>query len=282
MFVQNQFSLKHLVHSVWGSWKGRKLMAIYTGYFDESGHETAELFVFGGVVLDVENPTKFEEDWLTAISPLTYLHTSAFYGGHDDFTKWNDLGWKWKRDLLQRASCVIAKHSFQTFSIALDMDSYNRVNKELILNEAIGKPYSLCARFASVQIGQWSGRYNIPDRIKMVFEDRHGVVGETASVFERDGLPAPFFEGKSVCALQAADLIAWLYQTKLKKTPHYVQVRPVLAELHELLHTHDVLDREKLNEICGKVPDVVPRREDVTGRISFHSSPDRKRKNTLL
>jgi hypothetical protein len=34
---------------------------------------------------------------------------------------------------------------------------------------------------------------------------------KTASVFERDGLSTPLFEGKSICGLQAAHLIAWLY-----------------------------------------------------------------------
>jgi Protein of unknown function (DUF3800) len=275
--------LKHLVHSIWGYWSGgRKLMAFYTGYFDESGHEAADIFVIGGLVLDVEDPSIFESEWRTAISPLTFLHTADFIGGHGKFEKWNYLGLDGKRALLERAAQVIAKHSFQTFSVSLDMDAYKRINDERIFAEAIGKPYSLCARFASVQMRHWSQPNSIPERVKLVFEKRQGFQGEIASVFERDNLDVPAFEGKEVLPLQAADLIAWLYQGKITKSKRFDQMKSVYRQLPRILHTHDSLGYRKLLEISQRVPrNIVHTRAERDAPVVFHSDPKRVRSRKL-
>lgn len=106
-------------------------MALYTAYFDESGHENGQMFTFGGLVLNVEHPAAFEAEWLAAIDPLKELHTTPFLAGGEGFKQWNSEGLGWKQEILRRAARVIAKRSFQTFSTTLDMDDFSasRVTK---------------------------------------------------------------------------------------------------------------------------------------------------------
>ena len=81
-------------------------MAFYTGYFDESESEVGPFFVFGGLVLDVEDPKEFEREWRTAIDPLPVLHTSPFLAGGKGFEHWNSNGLSWKQERLKKAARV--------------------------------------------------------------------------------------------------------------------------------------------------------------------------------
>ena len=190
-------------------------MAFYTAYFDESGHEAAPFFTFGGLVLDVENPGEFEDAWNAAISPLAELHASPFMAGDGEFEKWNEKGLPWKQQLLARAARVIAKNCYQTFAMTLDMDDFAAISVKEKFDRAIAHPYALGARFAVVQVGQWSGGNSIPSRAKIVFEKRAAEdIIETIQVFTRDQLDIPVFEEKGLVPLQAADLIAAIYGQK--------------------------------------------------------------------
>jgi hypothetical protein len=234
-------------------------MTFYTGYFDESGHETNPLFVFGGLVMDVEDPRNFEREWMAAIDPLPMLHTSQFLTGLDDFKQWNSKGLEWKQDLLRRAAKVIEKHALSTFSTALSMESFREISCESVGDEpsfdrAVAHPYALCARFSAVQMGLWSRPNGIPGRVNMVLENRNGRdVREVREVFLRDHLDTPSFEDKSVPPLQAADLIAVMFARKIMQKPNFVQVQSAYSELNQVLHTNDFLHEDRLRGIWKEI-----------------------------
>jgi Protein of unknown function (DUF3800) len=275
---QIYYPLKHLVNSL--GWSGTpKRMAFYSGYFDESGGENTPIFVLAGFVMDVEDPAPFERQWTDAISPLSWLHTSEFMAGRNEFYQWNHLGLNGKGRVLQSTAKVIAQHATQTFSIALGMEAYRSFDREYVFSEAIAHPYSLCARFASVQVGQWSRAHGMANRIRMVFDARSTEDKiETISVFDRDGLPNPVFEDTQNAAMQAADLLAWLYHVKINKTQRYAQLSHVYAELNQSLHTHDVLDEATFERISDQQQKKIPKRSDMTGKVRFHNDLDRSRK----
>jgi hypothetical protein len=177
-------------------------------------------------------------------------------------------------DLLVRAAQVIAKFALQTFSVELVMEDYRRLNQERKFSEVIAFPFSLCARFASVQVQQWATPNGITDRVKMVFENRSEGEHEVKAVFGRDELPLPAFEAKSVCTLQAADLIAWLWQAKATNSPNYERVgKMVLAELNKSLHVSDILTYGNMLQIWNHAPCKDETRETMLRGVAFHATP---------
>ena len=131
------------------------------------------MFVYGGLVLDADQSHHFEDEWLAAINPLPFLHTSQFLAGPaEGYQQWNGQGLRWKQELLRKAATVIAKRAFSTFSTALAMDDSTKISHEQHFDEAIGHSYSFCARFSTVQVTHWSkanlisGSYRYPSNVK--------------------------------------------------------------------------------------------------------------------
>jgi len=257
-------------------------MALYTAYFDESGHENDPMFTFGGLVLNVEHPAAFETEWLAAIDPLKELHTTPFLRGDEGFKQWNSEGLGWKQEILRRAARVIAKRSFQTFSTTLNMDDFSAINAEQNFDLKVAHPYAFCARYSVVQVGHWSGWNSIPGRVKMVFENRNkGDRLEVARFFARDHLDAPAFEGKNVLPLQAADLIAVIYARRNMKKDNFIQVQPAYAELNQTLHTNDNVGRSGLRSIWNRVNPLIIERPTPAGEtpgVYFETDLTAKRK----
>lgn len=250
------------------------LFTDYTGYFDDSGHETSNFLVCGGLVLDVSYPHAFENDWHQAIAPLPYLHTTDYIAGDRDFKTWKNTGLGAKRETLVHAAGVIAKHALQTFSAALVMADYRQINDETVFSEVVAHPFSLCARFASVQVQHWAKFHAMSERIKLVFEQRTGK-GDIDAVFERDGLELPSFESKNVCALQAADLIAWVYQGKVNNSNNYQRIgKHVEGGLVKSLHTPDTIryqDMQRILRLGTQGQDM--RRNVMAQTIAFEPTP---------
>ncbi len=257
-------------------------MAFYTAYFDESGHESAPFFTFGGLVLDVENPSAFESEWKAAIAPLNELHTSPFLAGGEGFEKWNNKGLEWKQEILRRAARVIGKFSLQTFSMTLDTKDFFKISVEQGFDSKIAYPYSFGARFGVVQVGHWSGSNSIPGRVRIVFERRHDEdIEETVRVFNRDHLDVPIFESKGLAPLQAADLIAYTYGRKNAKNRNFFKVKPAHGEINQMLHTNDNLGLGALRSIWNRFRPLVITRVTPEGErpgVYFESDMSQPRK----
>jgi hypothetical protein len=274
---------QHLVNSISGVWgSGKKLMALYTGYFDDSGSECNEYLSCCGLVIDVERPEVLDAAWLEAINPLQQLHTADLVSGNGAFMEWKGR-YEEKSLLLMKAAKTISALSFQTFSSVIAMEDYRAVDKELAFSEFLAYPFALCARFCDIQLRRWAKRNDIQDVIEIVFEQRTGS-GEVVEVFTRDGIPIPSFKSKSLTPLQAADLLAWLQNGKLAKSDNYARVdgNGVIAEISATLHTHDLVSRTELLAICRRMKTiagvVVPDRKDLSKPVAFHSSKKRNRK----
>jgi hypothetical protein len=252
-------------------------MALYTGYFDESGHESADLLLLGGLVIDVENIREFDAAWLTAIAPLPALHMKDLVTGNAEYFVWKGR-YEEKAAIVSAVAEVISRFSHQTFSAALWMEDYVRANLELKISEAAGHPFAVCARLADVQLNQWARRHKVTDRIKIVFEKRPSGMGETVDSFQRDELPVPAWEGKEVCALQAADYIAWMRNGKIRKSKNYERFAG--SEPSSVLHTHDWFGYNDIMDIAGRIAEInsrpIPLRSDDT-QVVYHDKPKRVR-----
>jgi len=246
-------------------------MALYTGYFDDSGHEYADMLLLGGLVIDVETVREFDAAWLAAIAPLARLHMKVFV------TETKNIPDE-RNPIIQRVACVIDKFAFQTFSSAIWMEDYLKADAELKISETVGRPFAVCARLADVQLNQWARRHGVTDRVKIVFERRPEGVGDTDDLFNRDELPIPGWEGKEVCALQTADYIAWLHNAKIRKSDNYK--RFAVGEPPKVLHTHDWFGYRDIMGIAGRVATVaaqpIPLRSEDTV-VVYHNKENRPR-----
>jgi hypothetical protein len=275
-------SFHHLVNAIYGFWHGnQKLMAFYTGFFDESGHETGDLLCCGGLVLDGDEAMDFDRSWKDAIAPLPYLHTTDFIGGYKEFSDWRGRTDE-KRALLTRAAGVIDQTSFQTFSSVLNMADYKKADQDISFSEFIAYPFSLCARFCSAQVNDWASRNWIKGPVRLVFEQRAEGTGEVVEVFERDKMPIPIFESKGTCPLQAADLIAWASYNKTLRSDNFVRYENALAALTACSSTHKYISYSKILEICENMRRItgieIPNRSNLTVGVAFHTSKKRPRK----
>ena len=257
-------------------------MAFYTGYFDESQSEVGPHLVFGGLILDVENPQKFEDAWKAAIDPLPLLHTSPFLAGGAGFEQWNAKGLIWKQDLLKRAARVVERNALWTFAIALEMDSFRDLSARERFDEFVGHPYALCARYSAVLAERhWSARNGATESIKLVFEHRSKEdVQEVVRVFSRDDLKIPSFADKSVVPLQAADLIAVVHARKIMRKSNFSQVEPVYKELNQMLHSTEYLGKD-LEKTWNSVKSLIVERPTPAGKkdgIYFRNDLERPRK----
>lgn len=131
-------------------------MAVYTGYFDESGDEVVDpRLIIGGWLFDVDHIKSFDTLWLDAIKDLPldkygnpYLHTAGFVGGyHKDYA----LNWSGKlpekRDILIECAKVIDRFAIQLFSIELDTENYAKTDKLLMFSESVGHPYAIACAY---------------------------------------------------------------------------------------------------------------------------------------
>jgi len=105
-------------------------------------------------------------------------------------------------------------------------------------------------------------------------------VQEVVRVFSRDLLNIPSFEGKTVSALQAADLIAVIHARKIMRKSNFSQVEPVYRELNQMLHSTEFLGKDLEETWRGLQPLIItqPTPEGKNPRIYFHNDMSKPRK----
>ena len=282
MCVQSQYSpLYHLACSVPSFWKGaKKLMAIYTGYFDESSDEEQPYLVMGGLILDAEKAADFDRDWRDAIRELPrlndepFLHTADFVSGNNQYApEWKGR-YEEKLFILSAAASVINRYSFQAITGVLHMQDYRELDSVIKVSETIGHPYTVGARIAYQHMLVWARRNSIASPIKMVLEARDGI-GDVIEMFQINGYPIPSSEPKGLPALQAADYIAWVRLKRFQPNPSYLQVKDSWKQINKILYTDQGFTGSDLQATIGRAaeqhPDIVfPRRADDTTFVTYN------------
>jgi Protein of unknown function (DUF3800) len=262
-------------------------MAIYTGYFDESGDEHQETFILGGLVLDADQVAEFDADWVEAVRDLPwkngkpYFHTTDFVSGNDVY----DPIWKGRYDdklaILSALAKIIAKYCLQIFSAVLIMDEFALLDAYIKFGEVAGHPYAMACRIGDQQLRYWANANSIFSPIKMIVEERHGM-GEVYELFAKDELYSPSSESKATPALQAADYIAWMRLRKRHPTLPYKQVKASWLEMPSYLHQDQIFgfsDFVKIarNIVVANAGKLLPSREDPNFVVTFNNSSKRVR-----
>lgn len=230
--------VEHLARSILLSrFCGSCQMAMYSAYFDESGHpDRGPYLIVAGCVGDVDQWVEFEREWLEALAPLgtTIFHAVDFDQRNPPFDRLTDRD---ADDLLNRLVGIICRRINKSFSHVTPLDQYRAINNKYLFAECYGYPYPSAARVCLGLVGRWASNYSVAkEDLLYFFEDGAKHKGQLEWIAERDGLPIPVFRKKTeVVPLQVGDLIAWcshLYLTSGKHIPRrYEQALDRLSEM---------------------------------------------------
>jgi hypothetical protein len=210
--------VEHLARSLWlGRFNWSNRMAMYSAYFDESGHpDEGQFLVVAGAVADVKQWVHFEREWLGLIAPLNtrVFHAVDFDKGNPPFDK---LRLQEANELLDRLVGIICRRVERSFSGAMDLGQYNVINQKYIFAECYGFPYPSLARSCMGHVGLWADRHSISqEEILYFFEDGAKHRGQIEWIMLRDKLPLPVFQRKAdTVPLQVGDFIAWCHNLYL-------------------------------------------------------------------
>ena len=245
-------STEHLARSLWlGRFKWTNRMAMYSAYFDDSGHPDAGRYlVAAGAVADIKQWVHLEREWMDALRPLgiSVFHATDLPHNIPDETQ--------REHLMARLSSIIELRVEKTFSATIDLGQYLVVNKKYTFAEHVGFPYPYAVRVCMGQVSEWAKKHSIPrSEIKFFIESGTKHIGQIEWIAERDGFPVPVPLEKSEVPLQAADLLAWfhhLYQISNGKISdgHL----SALDRLHKASSSWGIVDMEdpdRLPTVCG-------------------------------
>ena len=195
-------------------------MAMYTAYFDESGHpdDDGAYLVVAGCVAETGQWDELEREWLEVLKPLgtRVFHTADFDCGAKPFDRLKEAQ---ADELFARLIGIICRRINKSFSHVIPLGPYRAMNGKYLLGESYGFPYPAAARHCIFLVSEWAERHSIPPgEILHFFEDGAKHKGQLRWVALRDNQPEPNFKPKEeIVALQAADVLAWcsnLYLTK--------------------------------------------------------------------
>lgn len=215
---------EHLARSLWlGRFGWSNRMAMYSAYFDESGHPDSPhgpYMVVAGCVATVDQWVHLEREWKCFLDPLgiEVFHATEFEQRRSPFDRLND---KQAEELLLRLVGVVCRRVEKSVSKALRLDQYNAINAKYVFAESYGFPYPLLARRAMGAVESWMKYHAISmDEVLFFFEDGAKHKGQLLWIADRDKLPEPTFKSKKLIPLQVADLIAWSQNLYLSSGGH--------------------------------------------------------------
>jgi hypothetical protein len=232
-------------------------MAMYSAYFDESGHpDDSRYLVVAGAVADVDQWVHFEREWISALAPLgtRIFHAVDFNNRNPPFDTLSD---KQADDLLNLLVGIVCRRIEKSVSQAITMDQYRAVNEKYVFAEMYGHPYPCAARSSFGKVEAWAAKHSIPVKdILWFLEDGAKQKGQLEWIAQRDGLPRPDFREKAeLIPLQCGDLLAWchnLYLTIGDQTPDsYLRALGQLAKVSNEWNLIDLSDPDRLPTILS-------------------------------
>lgn len=229
--------------------------AIYSAYFDDSGHpDQGPYVIVSGFLAERGQWNRFEREWKAALKDqgMTIFHATDFATGNGEFESWRKDNRR-RTGFLQRLIGVIKRNTVRSFSCAIPLDEFRRVDNQFILKESLGNPYPLAARFCIARADEWAASMNVASPIQYIFEDGTKHKGQLLWVAEKDGKPTPTFKKKhEAVPLQAADMVAWEHNRFLTKLKYNSVdcVTPTFEALESMPNDWGVCTADQLVEMC--------------------------------
>lgn len=248
--------VEHFARTVWlGRFGWNNRMAMYSAYFDESGHrKNGGWFVVAGFLGDVAQLVHLEREWSSILTPygISRFHAADFNKGSTGFghlteNDRDEIHGKLVGAILRRIEIPIAW--------GVDLSKYNAANSKYLIEESLGSPYGLAARSCIGACENWISHNSITDPVEIIFENGATDSGQVEWICIRDSIPVPLFKDKrDFSPLEAADLLAYCaYQSRVQsrlKRRHEHALKRLQDEKGWQLSTPRLDDPDLLATIC--------------------------------
>ncbi len=227
---------------------------LFTGYFDESGSpDEGKVFAVAGYIATFWAWRNFDQEWGKALysEGVKIFHMKDFAQSRGEFKKWKDDEPRRRRFLTQLAG-IIQAHVKHSFSNAVLLEDYYKVDDMYMFHEHFGEPYPFCAFSCARAAEQWSENNGFGRNVFCIFED--GAKDKTAFkvLMDRNDMIDPVFLPKEATPLQAADFVAWehckAYSEIASQT--FERFRVTYDMLSEVPHEWGIFTERGLRGIC--------------------------------
>lgn len=198
-------------------------MAMFTGYFDDSGtHRDSLAAVVAGYISTVAQWDRLDCEWHDVLhdAGIEFFHMAEYESRKGPYKDWNDS--KRKR-VLERLILIIKRRAQIPIGVSVIPSDY----QEVLGTAKKLSPYSFCALTCIAHVRQWADRYNHHEPIAYVFEDGTCGASELHRMkrdlsrneperkhYQFDSLI--FQDKKARGALQAADILAYELHKEMK------------------------------------------------------------------
>jgi hypothetical protein len=218
--------IEHLAKSMlFSRYKGEALMAIFSAYFDASGHpDQGDVLTVAGYAAAVDSWIRFDREWEAILKGegVTAFHTTHFVSSQGEFASWAGK----EQEKVDRRRNFVANllkctetHCAKFFRASMFLPDYARVDQEYFLSEAIGRPYAVCSMLVAHSLRIWAHDLEALDTLLYFYEDGDKDKGNFEEKHkEAFGKPARFLLKEEAKAFEAADFNAWKTRTALHES----------------------------------------------------------------
>ena len=217
---------------------------------------------FAGFVSRTKKWEKFETDWDTILKleKVSSFHMTDFVSNKGEFKAWKGDSDRRKKFVDDLVKCI-KRYTHKGFASGIFIDDYNYVNRDFMLAEQLGQPYTLSGYSCVGALGVWALNNNIrKSDILIIVEDGDQDQGEFLRRVREDGFKAIPMPKSYSSAFQAADLIGWKYRTVLQevlsKDPKTEEegdlIMRSLEPLKKSVQSEKAWNLESLCELCVK------------------------------
>jgi hypothetical protein len=242
-------------------------MAIFSAYFDASGHpDETDVLTVAGYVAAVDAWIRFDREWKEILEAegVSAFHTTEFVSSRGEFVSWRGKGSKKterRRKFVEKLMSCVQKNCAKFFRASLYIPDFERINKEFLLSETIGRPYAVCSSLVAHSLRLWARDLGVLDTLLYYFEDGDKDKGNFEQIHRAAFGCAPRFLDKSqALAFQAADFNAWKTRTALhesNKTTHTPEIGSNLlrsiAVLENVRKEAGVLNEWSFRTFCERM-----------------------------
>jgi hypothetical protein len=232
-------------------------MAMYTAYFDESGSpDEGKALVVAGYVASVEQWLKFDDEWREALARerVKRFHMRDFAHSKREFESWQG-DQKRRTAFIKTLVKIIRANVRKSFSQAVILEDYNKVNEKYLLAEQLLLPYPLCAFACARAVNSWAKDHGYIDPVLHIYEDGATHKKQFKRLMEYQEYPDPIFGTKDdYVAFQAADLVVWeslkFYTQRESRT--FKRFRQSYEALYSMPYDWNVYLAQHLEAFCQR------------------------------
>jgi hypothetical protein len=280
-------ALEHIAKSLWLSqYEPDNFMAIlHTAYFDASGKKDAHPSItVAGAVASLRKWGSFEAAWSRVLKDegVKEFHATDFAASLGEYKGWR--GDKTRRsNFLGRLIEIIRDSTNKLFVATVEMDGWNSVNEEYLLEEYCFSPFALAGYSVIDLVLQWREKRKKRRSLEIIFEDGEDLPdwrGLKKLCAGLDVVPQRLSKEKAV-PCQIGDLVAWKTRIASQNTRRINRkidplaydpdlLRQALMQLHSL---DSVLVRPVVNGVYSR--DALLRtckKSGIPKRSTFHPS----------